>query len=248
MAEIDRLHGADALEAFFRSPVQAVQEKLRAEGWEKGVDMALTGLLAGGLAERPEPVRQQTMEQGLSRCQYLLVRQATLRFDAETVERLPALLDEIRDFAHLVEAACWVINSASGDDLIARVGDITERDRQNKPIEFETQITTRALAERERLRAEGFDMGFAKVLAERWAERPEPVRELTIELGLSRGRYLLVRQATLKFDAETTERLRALLEEIRDFPHLVEAACWVIDSATGDEMIFGVDKYVRSGS
>ena len=69
-----------------------------------------------------------------------------------------------------------------------------------------------------------------------------------MEQGLSRCRYLLVRQATLRFDAETTERLPALLEEIRDFPHLVEEACWVIASATGDEMIFGVDDIVRSGS
>ena len=128
------------------------------------------------------------------------------------------------------------------------IEDMAELDRQHKSGEFETQLTTRALAERERLRAEGFDIGFAKVLAERWAERPELVRELTMEQGLSRCRYLLVRQGTLKFDAETAERLRALLDEIRDFPHLLEAACWVIDSATGDKMIAGVDNIVRSGS
>ncbi len=94
MAEVDRLHESGELEVRFTERALAEREKLRAEGMERGV-----------AAERD-----------------LLRRQAARKFDAGTAERLADLLVPIDDPERLVEMGVCIIDCASGDELIARVG------------------------------------------------------------------------------------------------------------------------------
>ena len=96
MAEVDRLHESGELEVFFTERALAEQNKYRAEGRAEGI-----------AAERD-----------------LLRRQAARKFDAGTAERLAGLLARIDDPERLAEAGDWIIECASGDELIARVGDI----------------------------------------------------------------------------------------------------------------------------
>ena len=96
MAEMERLHESGEIETFFRSRALEERERLRAEGVEQGL-----------VAERD-----------------LLVRQAARKFGPDASERLAGLLAEVDDTERLAEAGDWIIDCASGDDLIARVGDI----------------------------------------------------------------------------------------------------------------------------
>ena len=98
MAEVDRLHESGDLEVFFTERALAEQDKYRAEGRAEGI-----------AAER-----------------HLLRRQAARKFDAGTAQRLAGLLARIDDPERLAEAGDWIIECASGDELIARVGDIAE--------------------------------------------------------------------------------------------------------------------------
>ena len=75
----------------------------------------------------------------------------------------------------------------------------------------------RALAEREKLRAEGLERG--------------------LKQGIAAERDLLRRQATRKFDAGTAERLADLLSRIDHPEGLAAAGDWIIECAGGDELI-----------
>ena len=105
---------------------------------------------------------------------------------------------------------------------------MAEIDRLYESGELETHLTARALEERERLRAEGEERG--------------------IEQGLAAERDLLVGQADVKFGAGTSERLARLLAGIDDTERLAEAGRWIIECATGDDLIARVGDIVGSGS
>ena len=65
---------------------------------------------------------QQGMRQGVHQGQKdLLRRQAERRFDAETAQRLSALL-EGADADRLIDVGDWIVECASGDELLGRVG------------------------------------------------------------------------------------------------------------------------------
>ena len=104
MAEVDRLHESGDLEVFFTERALAEREKLRSEGRAEGIERGL--------------------EQGIAAERDLLRRLATRKFDAGTAERLAGLLSRIDDPEGLAAAGDWIIECASGDELIARVGDI----------------------------------------------------------------------------------------------------------------------------
>ena len=95
MAELDRLHESGDLEVFFTERALAEREKLRSEGRAEGI-----------AAERD-----------------LLRRLAARKFDAGTAERLAGLLSRIDDPERLAETGDWIIECASGDELIGRFGD-----------------------------------------------------------------------------------------------------------------------------
>ena len=57
----------------------------------------------------------------------LLVRQATRRFGANTAQRLSTLLHRIDDPARLAEASDWIVDCATGAELIGRVETLDSR-------------------------------------------------------------------------------------------------------------------------
>ena len=101
MAEVDRLHESGELEVRLGSRALAERARLRAEGRVEG---------------RVEGERD------------LLRGLAALKFDAGTGERLAGLLSGIDDPEQLAEAGARIIECATGDDLIARVADLSGRD------------------------------------------------------------------------------------------------------------------------
>ena len=97
------------------------------------------------------------------------------------------------------------------------IEDMAEVDRLHESGELEVFFRERALAEREKLRAEGLERG--------------------LKQGIAAERDLLRRQATRKFDAGTARRLADLLSRIDDPEGLAEAGDWIIECAGGDELI-----------
>ena len=52
----------------------------------------------------------------------MLRRLAARKFDAETARRLAGLLAGVGDADHLAQAGDWIIDCATGEELIARFG------------------------------------------------------------------------------------------------------------------------------
>ena len=96
MAEVDRLHESGELEEFFATRRRAYQDRYRAEGVTRGI------------------------EQGLAAERELLRRQAARKFGAGTAGRLAGLLAGVGDADQLAQAGDWIIDCATGEELIAR--------------------------------------------------------------------------------------------------------------------------------
>ena len=103
MAEVDRLHESGELEEFFATRRRAYQDRYRAEGVEQGI------------------------EQGLAAERELLRRQAARKFGAGTAGRLAGLLAGVGDADRLAQAGDWIIDCATGEELIARFGNGSSR-------------------------------------------------------------------------------------------------------------------------
>ena len=101
MAQTERLDESDDLEAYYAARLRAWQDEYRAEGRAEGI------------------------EQGLAAERDLLCRQSSRKFGASTAERLAGLLARIGDTRRLAEVGDWIIDCATGDDLIARFGNGT---------------------------------------------------------------------------------------------------------------------------
>ena len=65
--------------------------------------------------------------------------------------------------------------------------------------------------------------------------------EQGIELGLTRARELLQRQAKRRFGAEAADRLVAHLEETREHDRLMAIGDWLVDCASGTELLDRVE-------
>ena len=98
MAELERLDESDDLEAYYAARLRAWQDEYRAEGRAEGI------------------------KQGLAAERELLGRLAERKFGDGTAERLSDLLAGIGDTRRLAEVGDWIIDCATGDDLIARFG------------------------------------------------------------------------------------------------------------------------------
>ena len=103
MAEVDRLHESGELEEFFATRRRAYQDRYRAEGVVRGI------------------------EQGLAAERELLRRQAARKFGAGTAGRLARLLAGVGDADQLAQAGDWIIDCATGEELIARFGNGSPR-------------------------------------------------------------------------------------------------------------------------
>ena len=78
--------------------------------------------IAQGVQQGMRQGMQQGMRQGVHQGQKdLLRRQAERRFDAETARWLSALL-EGADADRLIDVGDWIVECASGDELLDRVG------------------------------------------------------------------------------------------------------------------------------
>ena len=88
---------AGKIRSFLDARVQEANSKLKAEGFKQG------------------------LEEGLERERELLQRQAKQRFGAETADRLAACLAEIREHDRMLAVADWLVDCASGAELLDRV-------------------------------------------------------------------------------------------------------------------------------
>ena len=118
MAELERLDESDDLEAYYAARRRAWQDQYRAEGRAEGIAQGVEQGIARGIARG----REQGFEQGLAAERELLCRLAARKFGAGTAERLAGLLARIGDTRRLAEVGDWIIDCATGDDLIARFG------------------------------------------------------------------------------------------------------------------------------
>ena len=99
MAEVDRLQEPDEVEAYWEARRQAMFEVYRAEGREAG---------------RAEARAEERA---------LLRRQAVRRFGDDVAARLAGdpWLEGVDDAERLVEVADWIVDCATGAELIARL-------------------------------------------------------------------------------------------------------------------------------
>ena len=95
--EMERLEEAGELRETVQDRVRAWREADREQGREQG---------------RAEGVEQERA---------LLRRQTERKFGAETAERLAALVAGIAEPERLADVGDWIIDCASGDELIARL-------------------------------------------------------------------------------------------------------------------------------
>ena len=130
MAELERLDESDDLEAYYAARRRAWQDQYRAEGRAEGIAQGVErGIAQGvergreqGFEQGRERGREQGFEQGLAAERELLCRLAMRKFGAGAAERLAGLLAGIGDTRRLAEVGDWIIDCATGDDLIARFG------------------------------------------------------------------------------------------------------------------------------
>ena len=106
MAQVERLHESGDLEEYFAARVRAWQDEYRAEGRAEGIERGI----------------ERGIEQGLAAERDLLRRLAARKFGVGTGERLAGLLAQMGDTRRLAEVGDWIIDCATGDDLIARFG------------------------------------------------------------------------------------------------------------------------------
>ena len=102
MAQTERLDEPDDLEAYYAARLRAWQAEYRAEGRAEGIE--------------------QGFEQGLAAERELLCRQVARKFGADTAERLADLLARVGYTRRLAEVGDWIIDCATGADLIAHFG------------------------------------------------------------------------------------------------------------------------------
>ncbi len=93
--------------------LQAANAKLEARGFEQGY--------REGFRRGLEEVRQERLEKGLKGVREQLLVQAEQRFGATTAERLAVCLAEVREYDRLLAIGVWLVDCASGAELLDRV-------------------------------------------------------------------------------------------------------------------------------
>ena len=109
MAELNRLRDSDEIDAYYGTRVHAWKEEYRAEGRAEGIEQGI----------------EQGLERGLAAERELLCRLAARKFGTGTAERLAGLLAPIDDTRRLAQVGDWIIDCATGEDLMARFGNGT---------------------------------------------------------------------------------------------------------------------------
>ena len=93
--------------------LQAAKAKLEARGFEQGY--------REGFRRGLEEVRQERLEKGLKGVREQLQSQAEQRFGAATANRLAACLAEVGEYDRLLAIGDWLVDCASGSELLDRV-------------------------------------------------------------------------------------------------------------------------------
>ena len=106
MAEVDRLHESGELEDYFAARRQAYQKRYRPWGVARGIERGL----------------EQGIQLGLSEGRVLLLRLAARKIGESTAARLAGLLADIGDAEGLARAGDLMIDCATGEELITRLG------------------------------------------------------------------------------------------------------------------------------
>ena len=106
MADIDMMHDSEEVEAYFAARARAWQDEYRAEGRAEGIERGI----------------EQGLERGLAAERDLLCRQAARKFGTGAAERLAGVLARVGDTRRLAEVGDWIIDCATGEDLMARFG------------------------------------------------------------------------------------------------------------------------------
>ena len=120
LLDVERMRSmakAGKIRSFLDARVQEANSKLKAEGLEQGLEKGLEK----GREEGLEQGREEGLEKGLERERELLQGLAKQRFGAETADRLAACLAEIREHDRMMAIGSWLVNCASGPELLDRV-------------------------------------------------------------------------------------------------------------------------------
>ena len=102
---------------FLDARIQEANSKLKAEGYQEGYQEGFQK----GYQEGLEEVRREGLEKGLEQVRELLQLLAERRFGAATAERLAAHLAEVREYDRLMAIGGWLVDCASGAELLDRV-------------------------------------------------------------------------------------------------------------------------------
>ena len=79
-------------------------------------------MLANKIDRWEAEIRQRGIKQGIEREKALLGRQAERRFGHAAAQELAAVLAEVTDEDRLAEAGDWIVDSATTDDFLSRLG------------------------------------------------------------------------------------------------------------------------------
>ena len=96
-----RLAKEGKIRTLLDASLEAANAKLEAEGFEQGY--------------------REGFRQGLKGVRDQLLVQAEQRFGATTAERLAACLAEVREYDRLLAIGGWIVDCASGSELLDRV-------------------------------------------------------------------------------------------------------------------------------
>ena len=148
--------------------------------------------------------------------------------------------DEHRELRRIL---CTWFGMVAGSDV--SIGEFEEMERLHEAGELRETVQDRVRAwreaDREQGRAEGVEQGRAEGVEKGRAEGVEKGRAEGVELGRAEGveheRLLLRRLTERKFGADIAERAASLLAGIGEPGRLTDVGEWIIDCATGDELI-----------
>ena len=115
--EVDRMRESDDVEAFFAARVEVWRNQYRGEGRAQGIEQGV----------------EQGIEQRLAAERDLLCRQAARHFDAGTVERLRALLDDVSDQEAFDEILADIFERTTPAELLARTMQARRRAADRSP-------------------------------------------------------------------------------------------------------------------
>ena len=110
---MQRLAKEGKIRTLLDARIQAANAKWEAKGFKEG--------FKEGFEEGFEEGHKKGLEEGLEQQRALLRVMAKRRFGAATADRLAARLAEVREHDRLMDIGGWLVDCASGTELLDRV-------------------------------------------------------------------------------------------------------------------------------